>query len=321
MMPTTRCHDKKSTLKFSLLALLFLFVTVFAFSSLSASAAAVKQKGFGTPDDAAQALVKELKANNRKELLAIFGPGGKGLAASGDPVADRADIEKFIEAFDESHSIKMRSPEVAILLVGSQDFPFPIPLVKEGDAWVFDTKTGREEIINRRIGRNELGSIEVLRAYVDAQREFFEMKSDEEAKREYAQKLFSSKGMHDGLYWEAKEGDEESPMGPFVASAAEEGYVRKANRRIPYHGYYYRILTGQGSHAAGGAKQYIVNGKMTEGFAMVAHPAKYGSSGIMTFMVNQDGTIYQKDLGKRTGAIVKAIKSFDPDVTWRPVQE
>lgn len=321
MMPTTRCHDKKSTLKFGLLALLFLFVTVFAFSSLSASAAAVKQKGFGTPDDAAQAMVKELKANNRKELLAIFGPAGKGLAASGDPVADRADVEKFIEAYEESHSIKMRSPEVAILLVGSQDFPFPIPLVKEGDAWVFDTKTGREEIINRRIGRNELGSIEVLRAYVDAQREFFEMKSDEEAKREYAQKLFSSKGMHDGLYWEAREGDEESPMGPFVASAAEEGYVRKANRRIPYHGYYYRILIRQGSHAAGGAKQYIVNGKMTEGFAMVAHPAKYGSSGIMTFMVNQDGTVYQKDLGKRTGAIVKTIKSFDPDVTWRPVQE
>lgn len=300
---------------------IFLFITVFAFSSFSASAAAVKQKGFGTPDAAVQAMVKELKADNRKELLAIFGPAGKGLAASGDPVADRADIEKFIEAYEESHSIRMRSPEVAILVVGDKDFPFPIPLVKNGDSWFFDTKTGREEIINRRIGRNELGSIEVLRAYVDAQREFFEMKSDDEAKREYAQKLFSSKGMHDGLYWEAGEGDEESPMGPFVASAAEEGYVRKANRPVPYHGYYYRILTAQGSHAPGGARQYIVNGRMTEGFAMVAHPAKYGSSGIMTFMVNQDGIVYQKDLGRRTGTLVRNMKLFDPDITWRPVQE
>lgn len=321
MMFLTRCNDKNGNLSIRFLAAFILLIMSCPWSAFAASAAKVGQKGFGTPDDAAQAMIKDLKENNRKGLQAIFGTEGKGLASSGDPIADKADIQRFIAAFEESHKIQMRSPEVAILHIGSQDFTFPIPLVKEGDVWVFDTKAGREEIINRRIGRNELNTIETLRAYVDAQREFHDMQSGENATPEYARKLFSAKGKHDGLYWEAKEGEKESPMGPFVASAAEVGYVRKGDRRIPYHGYYYCILTGQGRHAAGGSKQYIVNGKMTEGFAMVAHPARYGSSGIMTFIVNQDGAVYQKNLGRRTGTVVKNIKLFDPDDTWKAVQE
>jgi len=321
MMFLTRCHDKKNSVSWRLLAPLFLFITVFAGPALTASAAAEKQKGFSTPDEAVQAMVRGLTSNNKKEVSAIFGKEGKGLPSSGDPVADRADIERFVQAFNESHTIRMRSPEVAVLFVGSRDFPFPIPLVKDEDVWVFDTKAGLEEIINRRIGRNELGTIEVLRAYVDAQREYYGMKLGRDGGQEYARKLFSAGGKHDGLYWEVKRDEKESPLGPLVASAAHKGYAGKGRKPIPFHGYYYRILKAQGSHAGGGAKEYIVNGKMTEGFAMVAHPAGYGSSGIMTFIVNQDGTVYEKDLGKHTDRIVKGMKLFDPDGAWKPVQE
>jgi hypothetical protein len=322
MMFLTKCHDTKSALLLWLLLPLLLFITVFAVSVLTASAATVKQKGFSTPDEAVQALVKALESKNRKEVSAIFGPEAKGLTSSGDPIEDKADAERFLTSFKESHTIRMRSPEVAILSIGSQDFSFPLPLVKDGNTWFFDTKAGREEIINRRIGRNELGAINVLRAYVDAQREYYEMKLGADGDREYARKIVSAKGKKDGLYWEVKEGGKESPFGPLVASASEEGYTAgKKKGMIPYNGYYYRPLAGQGSRAAGGAKQYIVNGKMTGGFALVARPAEYGSSGIMTFIVNQDGTIYEKDLGKHTGRIVKGMKLFEPDGTWKPVKE
>jgi len=298
-----------------------LSIAVVAASVPAASAAPVKQRGFATPDEAVRALVNAVKSNSAKELTALFGPESKGLISSGDPVADKANGEKFVKSFEESSRIKLRSPEVAILHFGSQDFPFPIPLVKEGNVWVFDAKAGREEIVNRRIGRNELGAIDVLRAYVDAQRDYFARKLGAGGTGEYARKIVSTEGKRDGLFWEVKEGEEESPFGPLMASAAEEGYVGKKNRPIPYHGYYYRILTGQGSHAAGGAKQYLVNGKMTHGFALVAHPAQYGSSGVMTFIVNQSGVIYQKDLGARTDRVAKSMKLFDPDDTWTIVKE
>jgi hypothetical protein len=321
MMFHSKSLDRNAEFSMRSLAALFFFIAFTAVFVLSASAAGVKQKGFATPDDAAQALVNALKSHNNKELSAIFGSETKGLISSGDPVADKANADKFVKSFEETHQIKMRSPEVAIIHIGSQDFPFPIPLVKDGNAWYFDTKAGREEIINRRIGRNELNTIDVLRACVDAQRDYFERKLGEGGSSEYARRIASSKGKKDGLYWEVKEGEEESPLGPLVATAAEEGYVAKKNRQIPFHGYYFRILTGQGSHAPGGAKQYIVNGRMTGGFALVAHPAQYGSSGIMTFIVNQDGIIYQKDLGARTAVIAKSLKLFDPDTTWQVVTE
>jgi hypothetical protein len=322
MMFLTKCHNTKRALSLRLLAPIFLFTMVFAVSAINASAATVRQKGFSTPDDAVQALVKALESKNRKEVSAIFGPDAKDLTSSGDPIEDKANAERFLQAFKEAYTIRMRSPEVAILSIGNQDFPFPIPLVKDGNAWVFDTKAGMEEIINRRIGRNELGVMDVLRAYVDAQREYYEMKLGADGAREYARKIMSAKGKKDGLYWEVKEGEKESPFGPLVASASEEGYTAgKKKGMVPYNGYYYRPLAGQGSHAAGGAKQYIVNGRMTEGFALVARPAKYGSSGIMTFIVNQDGTVYEKDLGKHTDRIVKGMKLFDPDGAWKPVRE
>jgi len=324
MMFLTKCHNMKTTsssLTF-MIARVFLFITVFVFSSLPASAATARQKGFSTPDDAALALVKAIESKNRKEVEAIFGPEAKILTSSGDPIEDKADAERFLKAFKEAYTIRPRSPEVAILHIGSQDFPFPIPLVKDGNTWFFDTKAGREEIVNRRIGRNELGAMDVLRAYVDAQREYYEMKLGANGAREYARKIMSAKGKKDGLYWEVKEGEQESPFGPLVASASEEGYTAgKKKGMVPYNGYFYRPLAGQGSHAAGGAKQYIVNDGMTGGFALVARPAKYGSSGIMTFIVNQDGTIYEKDLGKHTDRLVKEMKLFDPDETWRPVRE
>ncbi len=322
MMFLTKCRNMKMVSSLSLMTRVFLLITVFVFSSLAASAAAARQQGFSTPDDAVQALMKAIESKNRKEVEAIFGPEAKGLTSSGDPIEDKADAERFLKAFKEAYTIRPRSPEVVILHIGSQGFSFPIPLVKDGNAWFFDTKAGREEIINRRIGRNELGAMDVLHAYVDAQREYYEMKLGANGAREYARKIMSAKGKRDGLYWEVKEEEKESPFGPLVASASEEGYTAgKKKGMVPYNGYYYRPLAGQGSHAAGGAKQYIVNGAMTGGFALIARPAQYGSSGIMTFIVNQDGTIYEKDLGKHTGRLVKGMKLFDPDGTWKPVKE
>jgi hypothetical protein len=300
---------------------LFLFSAVSAGFVLTASAATVKQKGFASPEDAVQALVKAIKKNDKKEVSAIFGPEAKALMSSGDPVEDKEGGEQFAKAFEESYSIRLRSPEVAILHIGSQDFSFPIPLVKNGNTWVFDGKAGKEEVVNRRIGRNELNTMEVLRAYVNAQREYYDKKLGKDGSRAYSQKLFSTKGKKDGLYWPVKEGEEESPLGPLVASAAKEGYAGKGTKPIPYHGYFFRVLTGQGSHAAGGVKQYIVSGAMTEGFALVAHPAKYGSSGIMTFVVNRDGVIHEKNLGIHTDKVVKAMKLYDPDSTWKTVPE
>jgi len=315
-----RCHDMMAAFSRRSLLALFLCCTVSACFVLTASAATVKQKGFAAPEDAVQALVKAIKGNDKKEVAAIFGPEAKSLMSSGDPVEDREGGEQFVKAFEESYAIRLRSPEVAILHIGSQDFSFPIPLVKNGSTWVFDGKAGKEEILNRRIGRNELGAMEVLRAHVDAQREYYDKKFGTDGSRVYSRKLFSAKGKKDGLYWPVKEGEEESPLGPLVASAAKEGYAGKGTKPIPYHGYFFRVLTGQGSHAAGGAKQYIVNGAMTEGFALVAHPAKYGSSGIMTFVVNRDGVIHEKNLGIHTDKVVKGMKRYDPDSTWKAVQ-
>ena len=209
-----------------------------------------------------------------------------------------------------------------VLLIGKDDWPFPIPIVKKGKVWQFDTNKGKEEILNRRIGRNELDTIQTCLAVVDAEREYAMDAGKESGVPVYAQKLMSDPGKHDGLYWETKEGEKPSPMGQFVAQAIEKGYkARKpGEERPPYSGYYYRLLTGQGKHAPDGAYDYIVNGKMIGGFAMVAYPAKYGNSGVMTFIVNQDGVVYQKDLGRNTANAAKAITKFDPDKTWTKVK-
>jgi hypothetical protein len=284
-------------------------------------AAAPKQKGFASPEDAVNALVDALKSNDTKALSAIFGPDSKDVVFSGDPVADKSRRERFVVHFEEKHRLEEVSADKAVLHVGDEDWPFPIPVVKRGSVWQFDPKEGREEILARRIGRNELSVIQVCLAYVDAQREYASKDRNGDGFLEYAQRFGSTPGKHDGLYWKAKEGEEESPLGPLAAQAVREGYSGKksGDKPIPYKGYYYKILKGQGKDAPGGAYSYMVNGKMIGGFAMVAYPATYGASGIMTFIVDQDGIVCQKDLGMKTEGIVAKMTLFNPDKTWKKV--
>jgi len=294
------------------------FMTLLA--AVPASQAADKmQKSFSSPDEAVKSLVAAVRLNDLDEMMAILGPGSKELIYSGDEVADKEEREKFLNAYDKMNTLQQESPDKMILCVGTDNWPMPIPLVKEGSTWVFDIGEGKQEILSRRIGRNELNVIDVLHAYVDAQHEYATRDCTGDGKVEFAQRLISTGGKRDGLYWEAKEGEEVSPLGPLVARAAKEGY---ANADLsPFHGYYYKILQGQGKHADGGKYNYVVKGKMILGFAMVAYPAEYGNSGIMTFIVNQDGIIYQKNLAKNTKRIAEAMKIFDPDKTWGKVEE
>lgn len=286
-------------------------------------AKSILQKSFASPEEAVNALVAAIRAEDKKEILAIFGRGGKELISSGDEVADKVGRGKFLNAYDEMNKLEKESADKIVLHVGTDDWPLPIPIVKKDNTWVFDTKAGKEEILNRRIGRNELNVIEVLHAYVDAQLEYASSDCKGGGVVEFAQKFISTEGKHDGLYWKAKEGEEMSPLGPLVAQAANEGYAEKAEgiNFSPFHGYYYKILKGQGKHATGGTYDYVVKGKMILGFALVAYPAQYGNSGVMTFIVNQEGVIYQKNLGKKTESVAKAMKKFDPDKTWNKVEE
>jgi hypothetical protein len=280
------------------------------------------QRSFSSPEEAAQALAAAAKTNDMKELAAVLGPEGKPLISSGDAVSDRAGCERFVRMYEEKNQVLKENDQKAVLEVGSQAWPLPIPIVKAGEEWRFDTKAGKQELLNRRIGKNELSVIQVCQAYVDAQREYAGKDRDGDGLLEYAQKFVSEPGQKDGLYWEVKQGEEPSPLGPFVANAKEEGYQRNKSGRqpSPYHGYYYKILKAQGKNAPGRAYSYVVNGHMLEGFALVAYPAAYGSSGIMSFMVCHDGVVYEKDLGKNTHSIARALKDFDPDQSWRKVE-
>jgi hypothetical protein len=288
----------------------------------SAFAVDANQKSFKSPEEAVKTLAEAVKGNDTKELLAIFGPSGKELIFSGDEIADKTGRERFIKAYEEMNKLVNENDAKVILHVGNGDWPFPIPVVKKGEYWLFDTVAGREEILNRRIGRNELNAIQVCLAYVDAQREYVLKDRDGDKLLEYAQRFISRKGEKNGLYWEVKEGEAQSPLGPLVAKAATEGYSgkRPVGRRSPYHGYYYKILKAQGKNAPGGEYDYVFKGKMIGGFALVAYPADYGNSGIMTFIVNHDGVVYQKDLGKNTESMAVAMKKFDPDKTWKKVE-
>jgi len=279
----------------------------------SATFAAPAQKSFTSLDDAVNALVAAIRAADRKGLVEILGPKGGPLVWSGDVVADRAAFQRFVAAYDRAHRLEGGGGKV-VLYVGDDDFPFPIPLVPEGPRWLWDTDAGDDELLSRRIGQNELSVIEVCLAYVDAQVEYYSRGSGLLA---YAQRLESSKGKHDGLYWEARPGEPGSPLGPLVARARAAGYpLPPRGGPVPYHGYFYRILFAQGPDATGGAYDYVVRGHMIGGFALVAYPAIYGVSGIMTFMVNQDAIVYQKDLGPKTAQVANAMKSYNPDQTW-----
>jgi hypothetical protein len=313
-------YRKDNILRFLRILPVILLILV-TWAPAPAAPAEKKQKSFVSPEEAVNNLIVALKDDNDKELAAILGPGSHALISSGDKVADRAGRGEFVRLYEEKNRIELEKSDKAVLSIGNQDYPVPVPVVKRGNVWVFDTRAGKEEIVNRRIGRNELKAIDVAHAYVDAQREYaFEPRGGVEA-LEFARKFFSSPGKQDGLYWKTEEGEEESPFGPLVAQAAREGYAKdKDNKPVPFHGYYFRILAGQGKHADGGAFDYVVNGHMILGFALVAWPAQYGASGVMTFIVNQDGIVYQKNLGRNTAKIAAAMKLYDPDKSWRKVE-
>ncbi len=301
------------------LVVLFAVALIFFGSYQKADA---QQKTFKTPEEAVKSLIDAVKSNNTKELLAIFGPAGKEIISSGDEVADKRGVEGFIKDYEEMNKLEKEADKEVTLVVGNREWPFPIPIVKKGETWVFDTMAGKEELLNRRIGRNELNTIQTCLAIVDAEREYAMKDRDSDKLLEYAQKFRSTPGKKDGLYWDAKQAEEQSSLGPLAARAFEEGYRGKpGDNPVPYHGYFYKILKAQGKNAAGGAYDYVVRGKMIGGFALVAFPVEYGASGIMTFIVNHDGVVYEKDLGKETGKIARAMTKYDPDKTWKKVEE
>jgi hypothetical protein len=278
-----------------------------------------KQKIFVSPEEGANAMIAAMKTNDVKTLTAIVGPVGKEFDYA---VSDKDIQEAFIASYQEKNKFEMFGDTIAILCTGKGDWPFPIPLVKTAQGWHFDTKAGKEEILNRIIGRNELSAVQVCLAYVDAQKEYALGDHDRDGFFEYAQKFVSDPGQKNGLYWETQEGEKPSPLGPAIAMATKEGYkkMKSIGPPLPYHGYYYKILKTQGKNTPGGAYDYIANGKMIGGFALVAYPAKYGNSGIMTFIVHMDGIVYQKNLGKNSAKTAEALKLFDPDKTWKMVE-
>jgi len=280
----------------------------------------MSQETFNSPEAAVEALVNAVKTHDEKELMAVLGPAAKPLVSSGDPVADQQARARFLQRHEEKHRLVNGSDRKVILEIGKESWPLPIPIVMRHGAWLFDTEAGKDEILNRRIGRNELSAIQVCLAYVDAQREYADIMGVTEGRRKYAQKFLSEPGKKDGLYWKTEEGEKQSPLGPLVANAQKEGYrKREDNQPTPYHGYIYKLLKAQGRHAARGAYDYVVNADMIGGFALVARPAIHGASGIMTFMVSDDGVVYEKNWGKNTEAVVQKMNRFDPDKTWRKV--
>lgn len=289
-------------------------------SAPDCQAAAVHQKLFQTPDQAASALVEASRTDDLKAMLAILGPGSRELIASGDSVADNTGRDKFVAAYEKKHSLEAKGSRIMILHVGADDWSLPIPIIRKKNGWGFDVGKGKQEILNRRVGRNELQVIEVIDAYVDAQQEYAGKDCSGAGKVEFAQRIISTPGLHDGLYWEAKEGERQSPLGPLIARATREGYDTKDGTLSPFHGYYFKILTGQGKNATGGAYQYVVKGRMILGFALIAYPAEYGNSGVMTFMVSQEGVIYEKNLGKDTRRKAEAMTLFNPDKGWKKVK-
>jgi len=328
-LPPLSAEKMMRTLKPTLKMLAVALLVAIAPPAVAATAAQpatqrVVHSAFATPDDAALALAEAVRSGDPKALLAVVGPDAGSWLFSGDNVADREDWKSFLAAYDEKHSISEKTDGQAILLVGDDDWPFPAPLVRQGSGWAFDGEAGREEITDRRIGRNELDTVQTLLAIVDAQRDYAAEDLDGNGFSDYARRFVSTKGKRDGLYWPVEEGQPPSPLGPLISDATDEGYAFKQakNKRHvpkPYHGYLYRMLTAEGKNSPDGAYNYLVGDKMFGGFAVVAYPAKYGASGVMTFLVNHNGIVYQKDLGDGTASTASAMQSFNPDSSWTVV--
>src|SRR5271157_3346766 len=273
------------------------------------------QKTFSSPEDASNALVAAAQTNDEKTMLDILGPDGKQIVSSGDDAEDAESRANFVRRYQQMHRLVKEPDGTTLLYIGAENWPTPIPLMNNGSSWYFETEAGKKEILFRRVGRNEVSTISVCQELVAAQKEYYSTQHNE-----YAGETFSDEGQHNGLYWKAAEGESPSPIGPLVASAFATG-KSPGGAPTPYRGYVYRMLTRQGKKGPGGAKSYIVNGKMTEGFAFVAYPAEYRSSGVMTFIVNENGVVYQKDLGKQTDALAKEMKEYNPNSSWQKTEE
>jgi hypothetical protein len=300
-----------------LLKIVALATLLFACFAVDSAAQQKGQKTFSSPEEASKAVVAALQNNDEKAVLEILGPDATQIVSSGDPTEDAESRANFVRKYEEMHRFLKEPDSSVTLYIGAENWPTPIPLVMKGNLWFFDSEAGKREILFRRIGRNEYSTIRICQELVAAQEEFYAMQHNE-----YAKQIYSDEGQHNGLYWKVSDGEPQSPIGPLVASAVAEGYVKgKDTPPTPYRGYFFHILTRQGKDAPGGAKSYIVKGKMTEGFAFVAYPAEYRSSGVMTFIVNQDGTVYQQDLGKKTGALGKAMQEYNPDSSWSKAEE
>ena len=312
----TRISIARSAVILSVLLLASVLVSPLAYAEDTA------QQVFSSPSAAASALVAAAKADDMKTLSSILGPDAAQVISSGDPVADNNARDNFVSHYQQMHRLAYDDQGRIILYIGADNWPYPIPLVKKDGGWIFDTAAGKQELLNRRVGRNELFTIDVLEDLADAQTEYASETRDGESAGQFAQKFTSDPGKHNGLYWETAAGEPQSPMGPAIASATAEGYKRDSTGSpIPFHGYYYKVLTAQGKNAPDGAKNYLVDGKMTNGFAFLAYPAEYRASGVMTFMINQDGVIVQKDLGPDTARLASETAEYNPDKSWQEVDE
>jgi hypothetical protein len=287
-------------------------------ANTAATKAVAKQKSFPSTEEAMADFAAAVAAGDLASLRSILGPAGDAILKSGDPVEDREARERFAAAYGDSHKLEQRSDSTAWIVVGKDDWPLPIPVVKRGRSWYFDAKAGKDEILNRRIGRNELYAMQAALAFVDAQQEYYLRNPENDSLLHYAQRFVSAPGKRNGLYFPTSAGENPSPLGPLFDARRAQGYTpTEGGKPSPYHGYYYRILKAQGPKAPGGAYHYVVNGKMIGGFALVAYPATYGNSGVMTFIVNHDGVLYEKDQGPDTAAISRKMTRFNPDETWR----
>lgn len=293
----------------------------FLLVSPSSFAQQANEKTFASPGEAALALYVAAKSNDSQALAVILGSNANDLLRTGDDVADKKMQDDFIRRYDQMHRVVIEPDQTVTLYIGAENWPLPIPIVENSSgAWYFGTESGKKEILQRRVGGNENDAIEVLHALVEAQRDYASEPRDGDTSKHYALKFLSDEGKHNGLFWKTNDNEPPSPIGPLLVSAASEGHTVQQGHAEPFHGYFYRILTKQGAAVKGGARDYIVDGKLTRGFAFVAYPAKYRNSGVMTFVVNQSGVVYQKDLGEKTVEIASAMQEYNPDSTWERVE-
>jgi Protein of unknown function (DUF2950) len=298
----------------------WLIAAALLLSSAICFAQANGEKTFASPGDAVLALYNAAKANDAPALNALFGSNAQKILNTGDAVADKNALANFVRRYDQMHRVVQEPDGTVTLYVGADNWPTPLPIVKNGSGqWYFDTTAGMKEILFRRVGTNENDAIETLHTLVEAQLDYAEQMHDGSKTKQYALKFISTDGKQDGLYWKTDESQPASPIGPLIADANSQGYDTQQGKSTPFHGYYYRMLTKQGAAAKGGARDYVVNGQLTKGFAFVAYPAEYRNSGVMTFIVNQDGAVYEKDLGPDTGKLGAAMTEYDPDSTWSRV--